>query len=188
MEGDKVEVAMHEVETGGLEFFHGHGPLSTVLEDDAPRDDIEVRQDAIEERYVEPEPFGAQNDGERLRVLIFPLRIHGGEPVEAIFSRQDLMRVVFQFAPVRTGRIPQHQERTAEIAGALCRKFLRHKIEQIVHGTVSFSPIIQMQQISEVVDFHLVRRVVGMDREGVGFFRKKDRHNTNPLIKSWILF
>ena len=188
IEGDDIEVAMNEVEARRLGPFDDHAPRAGVAHDRRARDDVRAGEHAVEKLDLEPEPLVAQGDRERLRPGCLAVGVHGGQPLEGVLAGADLMAVVAQVAPERPLGVAHHQKRAAHVARPLEGELLRQHVErvgaladvrglpahaaavgvgeQIAHVAFAARPVVQVEQVSVLVDPHLVRRSIRVQREG----------------------
>ena len=188
-EGDQVKISSDKVETGALQPPEPERLRPAVFHNYAARDDITLRQHAVEQRERKPQPLVHQLKGETFR--LFLRGIDGGKTAQRVFAGADLVGAIARRAAQSASLIPQAEERAAIIAAAPDRILLRQRVvgigpvvpggigvagkaavgiaQKIIHLALAARAVVQMQRHAVGVDLKLIGRVGRMQREELLF-------------------
>ncbi len=153
-ETDQVITVRQKIQTGGGSLFHNDLFRSAIDDFCTPRYDILFFQYTVQKTHPHCAHCIFQDDFQRL--CFFPVRIHGGKPLQTFFSLSDLMTDIAQITAVRAVPIVYNERTAAVIPCSHTGIFLGQHIQGIgpVHGRLrripGKSPVIIGQEIIHI--------------------------------------
>ena len=181
VEGDDVEAAVDEVQAGALQLLDGDAALAAVLYDGGAADDVDGGQHAVQQLDLEAQPLVGKRDGQRLGVVCVRIGVGGGQAGERVLAAAHLVARVAQVAAEGALGVADDQQRAAQVAVALERELLGQDVErigaaldvmgrraaaaavgergQIGHLALAARTVVQVREVPDFVDLHLVGRV-----------------------------
>ena len=126
---DYIEITGHKIETCRRGLSDDYAILPFISDDGTARDDIGLREHAVEQAYLDPAHRILQRNLQRVRLIIIcPYR---GQPLQSIFSFHDLIAGKEQIAALRAVAVLNIQRAAPVIARPERRVFLRKRVQRI---------------------------------------------------------
>ena len=130
VKGVQVKFSMKIIHAGALHIFQVNGGVAVILDTDRARDDVQVLHDPVIQVYIEYLPGILQCNDQGVR-FVFGHLIDRRKSGDGIFSLQDFVFHIAQFAGGSPVRIAYLQGASAVVAASVCGILLGKSIQRV---------------------------------------------------------